>query len=289
MIVLEQVKKNYQDFTLDCSLEVPEGCVTGLVGRNGAGKSTAFKSALGLIGIDGGSARVFGKPAAELTKADREQMGVVLSNAGFSEYLKVRDLVPVLRNMYHSFDEAGFLKKCGKLRIPLDKQMKDFSTGMRQKLQITAALSHNARLLILDEPTAGLDVVTREFLLDMLSSVPSPFSHQNQFINPAVFNHRIRIIFLIKPLLASQAAVSVILFFLRQQIALIQFLILLRRHFQYPIAAEQNIRILMQDNLSVVNQVNIVAEGFKIGRNMRADQDRSALPPRHPPDPLLPR
>ncbi len=168
MIVLEQVKKNYQDFTLDCSLEVPEGCVTGLVGRNGAGKSTAFKAALGLIGIDGGSARVFGKPAAELTKADREQMGVVLSNAGFSEYLKVRDLVPVLRNMYHSFDEAGFLKKCGKLRIPLDKQMKDFSTGMRQKLQITAALSHKARLLILDEPTAGLDVVTREFLLDML-------------------------------------------------------------------------------------------------------------------------
>lgn len=168
MIVLEQVKKNYQNFTLDCSLTVPEGCVTGLVGRNGAGKSTTFKAVLGLIGIDGGSARVFGKPAAELTKADREQMGVVLSNAGFSEYLKVKDLAPVLRNMYHSFDEAGFFEKCGRLRIPLDKQMKDFSTGMRQKLQITAALSHQARLLILDEPTAGLDVVTRELLLDML-------------------------------------------------------------------------------------------------------------------------
>ncbi len=168
MIVLEQVKKNYQNFTLDCSLTVPEGCVTGLVGRNGAGKSTTFKAVLGLIGIDGGSARVFGKPAAKLTKADREQMGVVLSNAGFSEYLKVQDLVPILRNMYHSFDEAGFLHKCGRLRIPLDKQMKDFSTGMRQKLQITAALSHQARLLILDEPTAGLDVVTRELLLDML-------------------------------------------------------------------------------------------------------------------------
>lgn len=168
MIVLEQVKKNYQNFTLDCSLTVPEGCVTGLVGRNGAGKSTTFKAVLGLIGIDGGSARVFGKPAAELTKADREQMGVVLSNAGFSEYLKVKDLAPVLRNMYHSFDEAGFFEKCGRLRIPLDKQMKDFSTGMRQKLQITAALSHQTRLLILDEPTAGLDVVTRELLLDML-------------------------------------------------------------------------------------------------------------------------
>ena len=168
MIVLEQVKKNYQNFTLDCSLTGPEGCVTGLVGRNGAGKSTTFKAVLGLIGIDGGSARVFGKTAAELTKADREQMGVVLSNAGFSEYLKVKDLAPVLRNMYHSFDEAGFFEKCGRLRIPLDKQMKDFSTGMRQKLQITAALSHQARLLILDEPTAGLDVVTRELLLDML-------------------------------------------------------------------------------------------------------------------------
>lgn len=168
MIVLEQVKKNYQNFTLDCSLTVPEGCVTGLVGRNGAGKSTTFKAVLGLIGIDGGSARVFGKTAAELTKADREQMGVVLSNAGFSEYLKVKDLAPVLRNMYHSFDEAGFFEKCGRLRIPLDKQMKDFSTGMRQKLHITAALSHQARLLILDEPTAGLDVVTRELLLDML-------------------------------------------------------------------------------------------------------------------------
>ena len=168
MIVLEQVKKNYQNFTLDCSLTVPEGCVTGLVGRNGAGKSTTFKAVLGLIGIDGGSARVFGKPAAELTKADREQMGVVLSNAGFSEYLKVKDLAPVLRNMYHSFDEAGFFEKCGRLRIPLDKQMKDFSTGMRQKLQITAALSHQARLLFLDEPSAGLDVVTRVLLLDML-------------------------------------------------------------------------------------------------------------------------
>lgn len=168
MIVLEQVKKHYQDFTLDCSLKVPEGCVTGLVGRNGAGKSTTFKAILGLIRTDSGRVQVFGKPAEELSKADREQMGVVLSDAGFSEYLSVRDLVPVLRNMYHFFDEAGFMHRCGKLRIPMDKQMKDFSTGMRRKLQIVAALSHKAKLLVLDEPTAGLDVVTRELLLDML-------------------------------------------------------------------------------------------------------------------------
>ena len=168
MIVLEQVKKHYQDFTLDCSLKVPEGCVTGLVGRNGAGKSTTFKAILGLVRTDGGRAQVFGKPAAELTKADREQMGVVLSDSGFSEYLSVKDLVPMLRNMYHSFDEAEFMQKCGRLRVPMDKQIKDFSTGMRRKFQIIAALSHKAKLLILDEPTAGLDVVTRELLLDML-------------------------------------------------------------------------------------------------------------------------
>ncbi|MCI8940785.1 MAG: ABC transporter ATP-binding protein [Dorea sp.] len=168
MIVLEQVKKHYQDFTLDCSLKVPEGCVTGLVGRNGAGKSTTFKAILGLVRTDGGRAQVFGKPAAELTKADREQMGVVLSDSGFSEYLSVKDLVPMLRNMYHSFDEAEFMQKCGRLRVPMDKQIKGFSTGMRRKLQIIAALSHKAKLLILDEPTAGLDVVTRELLLDML-------------------------------------------------------------------------------------------------------------------------
>ena len=128
MIVLEQVKKHYQDFTLDCSLKVPEGCVTGLVGRNGAGKSTTFKAILGLVRTDGGRAQVFGKPAAELTKADREQMGVVLSDSGFSEYLSVKDLAPVLRNMYHSFDEAEFMQKCGRLRVPMDKQIKSFST-----------------------------------------------------------------------------------------------------------------------------------------------------------------
>lgn len=168
MISLEQVQKNYQRFTLNCSLEVPEGCVTGLIGKNGAGKSTTFKALLGLIRTDGGSAKVFGKPADQLTKEDREQMGVVLSDAGFSGYLTVRDLIPVLRSMYHSFDEQGFLRRCEHFELPLNKKIKDFSTGMKRKLQINAAISHDARLLILDEPTAGLDVVAREELLDIL-------------------------------------------------------------------------------------------------------------------------
>ncbi len=168
MISLEHVKKDYQGFSLDCSLEVPEGCVTGLIGRNGAGKSTTFKAVLGLIRVDGGRIQILGKPSFALTKEDREQIGVVLSDAGFSDYLKVRDLIPVLRNMYRAFDEKGFIRRCEELELPLDKKIKDFSTGMKRKLQINAALSHDAKLLILDEPTAGLDVVTRERLLGML-------------------------------------------------------------------------------------------------------------------------
>ena len=112
MIVLEHVKKNYQEFSLDCSLEVPKGCITGLIGRNGAGKSTTFKAVLGLIRTDGGKVQVLGKPVDELTKADREQMGVVLSDSGFSEYLKIKDLIPVLRSIYHSFDEGVLRKSC---------------------------------------------------------------------------------------------------------------------------------------------------------------------------------
>lgn len=168
MISLKNVQKNYQKFNLDCSLEVPEGCITGLIGRNGAGKSTTFKAILGLIRTDGGEIEVLGKSADQLDKEDREQMGVVLSDAGFSGYLMVRDLLPMLRNMYHSFDEEGFVKRCEKFHLPLDKKIKDFSTGMKRKLQINAALSHDAKLLILDEPTSGLDVVAREGLLDML-------------------------------------------------------------------------------------------------------------------------
>lgn len=168
MISLEHVQKNYQNFNLDCSLEVPEGCITGLIGRNGAGKSTTFKAILGLIRTDGGKAEILGKPAARLTEEDREQMGVVLSDAGFSGYLMIKDLIPVLRNMYRAFDEAGFVKRCEKFHLPLDKLIKEFSTGMKRKLQINAALSHDAKLLILDEPTAGLDVIAREGLLDML-------------------------------------------------------------------------------------------------------------------------
>lgn len=174
MIKLDQVEKKYSDFQLNCSLEVPEGCVSALIGLNGAGKSTTFKAILGLIFPDGGSIELFGEQKEKITEKDKEQIGVVLSDSGFSGYLKVEDLIPILRSLYPSFEESVFLEKCQKLELPLNKKIKEFSTGMKAKLKVLVAISHNARLLILDEPTAGLDVLAREQILDMLREYMIP-------------------------------------------------------------------------------------------------------------------
>ncbi len=150
MIEIKNLQKDYQDFQLDCSLRVEDGMITGLAGKNGAGKSTTFKAILGLIRADGGEVKVFGKDITELTSEDREKMGVVLSGSGLSEYLTVGDQIPMMKNLYTKFDEAGFRKRCEHFRLPLNKKVKEFSTGMKRKLQINLALSHDADLLILD-------------------------------------------------------------------------------------------------------------------------------------------
>ena len=149
-------------------MEVLSGQVTGLIGRNGAGKSTAFKTMLGLITIDGGTVTIFGKAVKDLTAQDREKIGVVLADSGFSGYLSINDLIPVMDTLYTDFSRKKFLADCERLQLPLKKKIKDFSTGMKRKLQILAAVSHNAKLLVLDEPTAGLDVVARDELLNLL-------------------------------------------------------------------------------------------------------------------------
>lgn len=168
MLKLENVKKQYKGFRLDCSMEVREGCVTGLIGKNGAGKSTTFKAVLGLIRRDSGSIQVFGKCQEKLDTKDKERIGVVLSDAGFSGYLTIKDLLPMLSGLYGRFQKEEFIRKCEEFDLPLNKKIKEFSTGMKRKLQVFAAVSHQAELLILDEPTAGLDVVARDELLSLL-------------------------------------------------------------------------------------------------------------------------
>ena len=168
MVKADSLIKQYGKFNLDVSLEVPDGYITGLVGKNGAGKSTTIKLILGLIKPDAGSVTVFGKNANELTGKDKQSLGVTLSCAGFSDYLNMKDVTKILRKMYTEFDEEWFKSSCVSMNIPADKKLKDFSTGMRAKLRMLIALSHRAELLVLDEPTAGLDVDARNRLLDML-------------------------------------------------------------------------------------------------------------------------
>ncbi len=168
MLRLDKVQKHYADFTLECSMRVQKGCVTGLIGKNGAGKSTTFKLILGLIDPDAGSIQVMGKPVEKLGRQDKEKTGVVLADSGFSGYLMIRDIISIMAATYHRFDKEDFVKKCKQFQLPLNKQIKEFSTGMKRKLQVLAAISHHADLLVLDEPTAGLDVVARDELLGLL-------------------------------------------------------------------------------------------------------------------------
>ncbi len=168
MIRIDHLKKSYGDYKMKLSMEIKEGTITGLVGKNGAGKSTTIKAILGLIKKEGGSVKVFGKEAEDLVPEDRERMGVALSDSDFSYYLNIEDIIKILRASFHDFDEDTFRKGCEKYNLPMKKILKDFSTGMKARLRVLVALSHKAKLLIMDEPTAGLDVEARNDILDMI-------------------------------------------------------------------------------------------------------------------------
>ena len=139
-----------------------------MIGKNGAGKSTMIKSILGLIKPTSGSVKVFGKDVELLTQSDKCDIGVALAESGFSMYLSAKDIAGILGKMYPRFKKDFFFDKCKQLGLPTGKQIKDYSTGMKAKLRVLVAISHEARLLILDEPTAGLDVEARNEILDML-------------------------------------------------------------------------------------------------------------------------
>lgn len=168
LVQLDHVRKTYSSFTLELNMQIPENQIIGLIGANGAGKSTTFKLMLGLIRPDQGSVEIFGRNAADLGAEEKQEIGAVFSDSGFSEYLKVQQLIPVMSHFYPDFQEKEFRERCERFQIPLNKQIKEFSTGMKAKLNVFLALSHGSRLLLLDEPTAGLDVVAREEILDLL-------------------------------------------------------------------------------------------------------------------------
>ena len=132
-------------------ISLKKGEILTLIGPNGAGKTTTFQILLGLVPPETGEIRIFGKPYTELTAKDRERIGVSLADSGFSQFLTVRDVTAILRNLYTRFDEARFLEKCQRYELPANKKIKDFSTGMQAKLKLLIAMSHDADLLILDD------------------------------------------------------------------------------------------------------------------------------------------
>ena len=168
MVEVDNLVKQYEDFSLNISLNIPSGVITGIIGKNGAGKSTLIKSILGLINPTSGNVKVFGKDVSKLTTSDKCDIGVAMAEAGFSMYLTVKDVAGILKKMYPSFQTEIFSDKCKQLGLPMNKLIKEFSTGMKAKLRVLVAISHGAKLLILDEPTAGLDIEARNEILDML-------------------------------------------------------------------------------------------------------------------------
>lgn len=161
--------KRYKGFTLsDISFTVPWGTIVGLIGENGAGKSTTLHAILGLIRRDGGEVAVLGSSAGQLQPQVKEEIGVVFDGTNFSEELTPKKLNKVLREIYASWDEPYFHALLGRLALPAGEKIKTYSKGMRAKLSIAVALAHHPKLLILDEDTSGLDPVIRDDILDML-------------------------------------------------------------------------------------------------------------------------
>ena len=159
--------KTYKDFVLDhVSFTVPSGSIVGLIGENGAGKSTTINAALGLIQKEDGVVSILDKE--ELDGDVKEQIGVVFDGSNYPEILSPRKLNRVMKNIYRTWDERVYFGLLKQFSLPVDKKIKQFSKGMKMKLAISAAFSHHSRLLVLDEATSGLDPVVRDDILDML-------------------------------------------------------------------------------------------------------------------------
>ena len=166
-IEITGLKKSFPAFTLGpLNLALPEGTILGLIGENGAGKSTTIKLMLGLLRMEQGGIRVLGQDANVL---DKNEIGVVLDEPGFPQMLNVKEIGSVLRDIYRTWDNAAWNGYLERFELPEKQKFQTFSKGMKMKLAIAAALSHRARLLILDEPTSGLDPVVRDEVVTLLS------------------------------------------------------------------------------------------------------------------------
>lgn len=175
---IKNLTKSYPDFLLDnLNLTLPSGCIMGLVGENGAGKSTTIKLILDMVHKDSGSITILGKDNQDHIELIKEDIGVVMDEAGIPECLTVSQVGKVMKHTFRNWDENEYARLVKKLALPDKKQFKDFSRGMKMKLGIAIAMSHNSKLLILDEATSGLDPVVRDEVVEMFSEFTRDETH----------------------------------------------------------------------------------------------------------------
>jgi len=177
-IELKNVSKEYKDFKLsDISMVVPEGSVVGLIGKNGAGKTTMLKLILDCIKRNSGEIQIFGLDNRKAGETVKEQIGVVWDECAFHETINVLDINKIMKHIYKQWNEETYRSYIKRFHLPEKKTIKEYSRGMKMKLSIATALSHNAKLLILDEPTGGLDPVVRNEILDIFMEFMQDESH----------------------------------------------------------------------------------------------------------------
>lgn len=168
ILTVQDLTKRYPDFTLDhVSFTLPKGAILGLVGENGAGKSTTIRAILGLLQKDAGSVAFWGQELTEDAKQLKEDIGVVFDSPSFYETLTPAKIGRISQAAYAQWDAALYQRYLAQFALPANKELKTFSKGMKAKLNIAAALAHRPKLLILDEPTSGLDPVMRDDILDL--------------------------------------------------------------------------------------------------------------------------
>ena len=169
---IKNLTKAYPGFKLDdLSLTLPSGCIMGLVGENGAGKSTTIKLILDMIRKDSGSITILGKENEKHIELIKEDVGVVMDEVGIPECLTARQVGKVMKHTFQNWDEAQYASLLQKLSLPESKAFKELSRGMKMKLGIAIALSHKAKLLILDEATSSVDTETEQIIQDTIEHV----------------------------------------------------------------------------------------------------------------------